>query len=174
MPGVPLIAAGNSEAAAEEGGDGTNAPGDGARAAEETTGPTSYEAHVDRATGPSEEVECAEAAVGTVSPTPASPGAAAVPEVDAAPAPDEVAPATVDAEENAGGDTSEMAHATELEAALLAASSPWREAPPKPAVAAPAEAPVVPLKPRSEGHQAWFCKQMKHFLLEPWLYETLM
>jgi hypothetical protein len=92
MPGVPLIAAGNPEAATEEEGDGTNAPGDGARAAEETTGPASDEARVDRATGPSDEVERAEAAVGTVSSAPASPGAVAVPEVDAAPAPDEVAP----------------------------------------------------------------------------------
>jgi hypothetical protein len=143
MPGVPLIAAGNPEAAAEEEGDGTNAPGDGARAAEETTRPTSDEARVDRATGPLDEVERAEAAVGTVSPAPASPGAVAVPEVDAAPAPDEVAPATVNTEGNAGGDTLEMAHTAELEAALLAASSPGREGPPEPAAAEPAEAPVI-------------------------------
>jgi hypothetical protein len=98
---------------------------------------------VERATGPSDEVERTEAAVGTVSPAPASPGAAAVPEVDAALAPNEVAPATVNTEENVGGDTSEMVHATELEAALLAASSSGREGPPEPAAAAPAEAPVV-------------------------------
>jgi hypothetical protein len=47
MPGVPLIAAKNPEAAAEEGGDGTDAPGDGARAAEETTGPKSDDARVE-------------------------------------------------------------------------------------------------------------------------------
>jgi hypothetical protein len=91
MPGVPLITAGNPEAATGEEGVGTDAPGGGARAAEETTGPTSDEAHVDRAAGPSDEVERTEAAVGTVSPAPASPGVAVVPEVDAAPAPVEVA-----------------------------------------------------------------------------------
>jgi hypothetical protein len=143
MPGVPLIAAGNPEAAAGVEGDGSNVPSDGARAAEEATGPTSDEARVDRATAPSDEVERAEAAVGTVAPALASPGAAAVPEEDAASAPDEVAPATVNAEENAGGDTSEMAHTAELEAALLAANSPGCEGPPEPAAAEPAEAPVV-------------------------------
>jgi hypothetical protein len=143
MPGVPLITAGNPEAAAGEEGNVTDAPDDGARSAEETTGPTSDEACVDRATGPSDEVERTEAAMGTVSPAPASPGAAAVPEVDAAPAPDEAAPVAVNIKENAGGDTSETAHATELEAALLAVSSPWREGPTESAAAASAEAPVV-------------------------------
>jgi hypothetical protein len=143
IPGVPLITTGNPEAAAGEEGNGTDAPGDGARAAEEMTGPTSDEARVDRATGPSDEVEHTEAAVGTVSPAPASPGAAAVPEVDAAPVPDEVAPTTVNTKENVGGNTSEMAHTAELEAALLAASSPGREGPPEPAAAEPAEAPVA-------------------------------
>jgi hypothetical protein len=143
MPGVPLITTGDPEAAAGEEGNGTDAPGDGARAAEETTGPTSDEACVDRATAPSDEVERTEAIVGTVAPAPISPGAAAVPEEVAAPAPDEVAPATVNAEENAGCDTSEMAHAAELEAVLLATSSSGREGPPEPAAAEPAEAPVV-------------------------------
>jgi hypothetical protein len=143
MPGVPLIAVGNPKATAGVEGDGTNAPGDGARAAEEATGPMSDEAHVDRATAPSDEAERAEAAVGTVAPVHTSSGAAAVPEEDAALAPDEVAPATVNAEENAGGDTSNMAHAAKLEAALLAASSPGREGPPEPAVAEPAETPVI-------------------------------
>jgi hypothetical protein len=143
IPGVPLITAGDPEAAAGEEGNMTDAPGDGARAAEETTGPTSDEARVDRATGPSDEVERTEVAVGTVSPASASPGAAVVPEVDAAPAPDEAAPVAVNTEENAVGDTSETAHAAELEAALLAASSPEHEGPMEPAAAAPAEAPVV-------------------------------
>jgi hypothetical protein len=143
MSGVPLITAGNPEAAAGDEGNGTDAPGDGACAAEETTGPTSDEARVDRATGPSDEVERTEAAVRTVFPAPASPGAAVVPEVDAAPAPDEAAPITVNTEENTGGDTSETAHTAELEAALLAASSPGREGPTEPAAAVPAEAPVV-------------------------------
>jgi hypothetical protein len=60
--------------------------------------------------------------------------------------PDEAAAAAVNAEENAEGDASETAHAAELEAALLAVSSPGREDPSEPAtaaVAAPTEAPVV-------------------------------
>jgi hypothetical protein len=142
MPGVPLISAGNPEAAAGVEGNVTDAPSDDAHAAEETTGLTSEEARVDRATGPSDEVERTEAAVGTVSPAPASAEAAAVPEVTAAPAPGEAAPA-VDTEGNAGGDTSEAVHAAELEAALLAASSPGREGPTEPAAAAPAKVPVV-------------------------------
>jgi hypothetical protein len=109
--GVPLITVGDPEAAVGEEGNGTDAPGDGARAAKGTTGPTFDEARVDRATWPSDEVERTKAAMGTVSPALACSGAAAVPEVDAAPAPDEVAPATVNTEENVGGDTSEMAHA---------------------------------------------------------------
>jgi hypothetical protein len=146
MPGVPLIAAGNPEAAAGVEGDGTNAPGDGARAVEEATGVMSDKARVDRATAPSDEAERAEAAVGTIAPVLASPGAAAVPEEDAALAPDEVAPAIANTEENAGGDTSEMAHAVELDAALLAASSPRGAPPPpppEPAAAEPAKTPVV-------------------------------
>jgi hypothetical protein len=91
MPGVPLITAGNPETTAGEEGNVIDAPGNGARAAKETTGPTSDEARVNRATGLSDEVERIEAAVGTVSPAPASPGVVAVPEVDAAPAPDEAA-----------------------------------------------------------------------------------
>jgi hypothetical protein len=146
MPGVPLITAGESEAAAREGGNVTDAPGDGARAAEETTGSTTEEERVNRGTGPSDEVERTEAAEETVPHMPASPGAASVPEVDATPVPDEAAAAAVDTEENAGGDASETAHAAELEAALLAVSSPGREDPSEPAaaaVAAPTEAPVV-------------------------------
>jgi hypothetical protein len=126
-------------------GDGTNVRGDGARAAEEATGLTSNEVRVDRAKEPSDEAERAEAAVGTVAPVLASPGAAVVPEEDAAPASDEVVPATTNTEENAGGDASEVAHATELEATLLAASSPGHEPPPppEPAAAEPAETPVI-------------------------------
>jgi hypothetical protein len=46
MPGVPLIAARDPEV------DGTNAPGNGAHATEEATGPTSDEVRADRATEP--------------------------------------------------------------------------------------------------------------------------
>jgi hypothetical protein len=143
IPGVSLITAGSPEAAAGVEGDGANAPGDGARAAEEATGPASDDVRVARATEPSDEAKRAEAAVGTVALVVASPGAAAVPEEDAAPAPDEVVPATANAEENARGDASKMAHVAELEATLLAVNSPGHEGPPEPAAAKPAQTPVV-------------------------------
>jgi hypothetical protein len=143
MPGVPLITAGDPEATAAEEGNVTDAPGDGAPAAEGATGPASEEAHVDRATGPSDEAERTEATMETVSLAPTSLEAAAVPEVDTAPAPDDAALVAVNTEENVGGDTSETAHAAELEAALLATSSPGREGPTESAAAAPAEDPVV-------------------------------
>jgi hypothetical protein len=50
MPGVPLITAGDPKPAVREGGNVTHAPGDGARTAEETTGPTTDEGRVNRAT----------------------------------------------------------------------------------------------------------------------------
>jgi hypothetical protein len=146
MPRVPLITAGDPETTVGEEGNVADAPGDGACTVEGTTGTTSGEARPDRATGPSDAVERTEGAMETVPPAPASPGATSVPEVDAAPVPDEAAAVAVNTEENAGGDTSETAHAAELEAALLAASSPGREDPAKPAAAAvvaPTEAPVV-------------------------------
>jgi hypothetical protein len=89
--------------------------------------------------------------VETVVPSLTSPGAAAVPQEDAAPAPDEVVPATAGAEENAGGDASEMAHVAELEATLLAANSPGHEGPPEPAAAEPAETPVVTIEAEVSG-----------------------
>jgi hypothetical protein len=80
-------------------------------------------------------------------------------------------------EEDTGADASEAAHAAELEAALLAASSPGRESPTEPATdvaaapsetpdaaavpseapvaaAAPSEAPVVTEGAEVEEHQA--------------------
>jgi hypothetical protein len=60
--------------------------------------------------------------------------------------PDEAVVAAVITEENTRADASEVAHVAELEAALLAASSPGREDPAEPAAdaaAAPVEAPVV-------------------------------
>jgi hypothetical protein len=146
MLGVPLITSGDPEAAAREEGEVTGAPGDGARAAEETTGPTTEEERVDGKTGPSVEVERTEAAEEVVPPAPASPGAAPVTEVHSAPVPDEAVAAAVITEENPGADASEAAHVVELEAALLAASSPGREDPAEPAAdsaAAPIEPPVV-------------------------------
>jgi hypothetical protein len=146
MPGVPLITAGGPEATAREEGEVAGAPGDEARAAEETTAPTTEEERVDRVAGPSVEVECTEAAEETVPPAPTSPGAAPVPEVGSAPVPDEAVAVAVVNEENAGADASEATHVAELEAVLLAASSPGREDPADPAAAsaaAPTEAPVV-------------------------------
>jgi hypothetical protein len=140
MPRVPLITAGDPEATAAEEGNVTEGRcshcGRGDRA-------TSEEAHVDRATGPSDEGERTEVAVETVSPAPTSLEAAAVPEVDAAPAPNEATPVAVNTEENVGGDASDTVHAAELEAALLAASSPVRESLSESAAAVPAEDPVV-------------------------------
>jgi hypothetical protein len=68
---------------------------------------------------------------------------AAASEGDAVPAPDENVPAAASAEENPAGDPSEMAHAAELDATLLTASSPGREAPLEPAAAEPTEPPVL-------------------------------
>jgi hypothetical protein len=73
MPGVPLIAAGSHEAAIGVEGDRASAPGNDACATEEATGPKSDDVRVDRAAVPSDEVECAEAAVGTVVPALTSP-----------------------------------------------------------------------------------------------------
>jgi hypothetical protein len=146
MPGVPLITSGDPEVATREEGEVTGAPGDGARAAEETTGPTTEEECVDRATGPSVEVERTEATEEVVPPAPASPGAAPIPEVHSAPVLDEAVAAAVITEENARADAPEAAHVADLEAALLAASSSVREDPTELAAnstAAPIEAPVV-------------------------------
>jgi hypothetical protein len=99
-----------------------------------------------RTTGPSVNVERAGAAEETVPPTPASPGVVLVPEAASAPGPDDVVAAAVVNEGDAGANASEAAHVAELEAALLAASSPAREGPTEPAAeaaAAPAEAPVI-------------------------------
>jgi hypothetical protein len=73
MPGVPLITAGGPEAAAREEGEVTGAPGDEARAVEETTAPTTEEERVDRAAGPSVKVERTEAVEETVPPALAPP-----------------------------------------------------------------------------------------------------
>jgi hypothetical protein len=143
MLGVPLITAGNPEASGGVEGDGASAPGDDARVTEEATRPETNNMRVDRAAEPSDEAERVEAAMETIVPAFTSPGASAAPEGDAALAPDEVVPAAASAEENAGGDASEMAHVAELETTLLAASSPGREGPPEPAAAEPAETPVV-------------------------------
>jgi hypothetical protein len=120
-------------------------------------GPTTEEERVDRATGPSVEVERTKAAEEVVPPTPASPGAAPVPKVHSAPMPDEAVAAAVITEENAGADASEVVHVAELEAALLAASSPGREDPRSLQPTQPSRqsrSRSSPKKLRSEAHRA--------------------
>jgi hypothetical protein len=124
-------------------GDEAGAPGDDACSTEESTRLGTNHVRDDRGAEATDEAECVEAAEETIVRAPTSPGAAAAPERDLAPAPDEVVPAAIGAEENTGGETLEMAHVTELEATLLAASSPGREGPPEPATTEPAETPVV-------------------------------
>jgi hypothetical protein len=144
MPGVPLITAGGPEAAPREEGEVTGALGDEAGVAEYMTAPTTEGEHVDGASGPSAEVVRAEAAEETIPPAPASAGAA--PGAESTPVPDEAVAVVANTEEDAEADVSEASHAAELEAALLAASSPGSGSPAEPAAdaaAAPSEAHVV-------------------------------
>jgi hypothetical protein len=134
MPGVPLITAGGPEAAAREEGEATSVPDDEAGAAEDTTAPTTEEGHGGGAPEPATEGERAEAADGTAPFVPAALEAAPVPEEEPAPAHGDVVAAAVPAEEDAAANASEAAHAAELEAALLAASSPGGEGSMEPAV----------------------------------------
>jgi hypothetical protein len=148
MPGVPLITAGGPEAPAREEGEVTGALGDEAGVAEDTTTPTTEGERADGASGPAAEVDRAEAAEETVPPAPASAGAA--PGVESTPVPVEAVAVIATTEEDTGADASEAAHAAELEAALLAASSPGRESPAEPtadAAAAPSEAPDAATAP---------------------------
>jgi hypothetical protein len=134
MPGIPLITAGGPEAAAREEGEATGVPDDEAGAAEDTTAPTTEEGHGEGAAEPATEGERAEAADGTAPFVPAGLEAAPVAEEELAPAHGDVVAAAVPVEEDAAADASEAAHAAELEAALLAASSPGGEGPAEPAV----------------------------------------
>jgi hypothetical protein len=150
MPGVPLITVGGPEAAAREEGEVTGAPGDEAGIVDDATAPTTEEEHADGALGPAAEVERTEAAEETAPPASAAAEAAPVPEVESAPAHSEVIAAAATPEEDTGADTSEAAHAAELEAALLAASSLGHEGPAEPAAdvaAAPVEAPDAAAAP---------------------------
>jgi hypothetical protein len=160
MPGVPLITAGGPEAAAREVGEATGTPGDEAGSADDTTAPTTEEEHAGGAPGPVAEVERTEAAEETAPPASADAEAAPVPEVEPAPIRSEVIAAAATTEYDAAADTSEAAHVAELEAALLAASSPGDEVPAEPAAdaatapveapdaaAAPSEAPVAAATP---------------------------
>jgi hypothetical protein len=134
MPGVPLITAGGPEAAAREEGEATGVPDDETGTAEDTTAPTTDEGHAGGASEPATEGERAEAADGTAPLASAALEAAPVPEVEVAPAHGDVVAAAAPVEEDAAADASEAAHVAELEAALLAASSPGGEVPVEPAV----------------------------------------
>jgi hypothetical protein len=95
---------------------------------------------------PATEGECAEAADRTAPFVPAGLEAAPVTEEELAPAHGDVVAAAVPVEEDAAADASEAAHAAELEATLLAASSPGGEGPVELAVdaaVASVEAPEV-------------------------------
>jgi hypothetical protein len=110
---------------------------DEAGAAEDTTAPTTEERHGGGAPGPATEGEQAEAAVGTAPSAPAGLEAASATEEEVAPAPVDAVAAAVPAGENVAADASEVAHAAELEATLLAASSPGGKGPAGAAVNTP-------------------------------------
>jgi hypothetical protein len=124
------------------------------------TAPTTEEGHADGAPELAAVVEHTETVEETAPPASAAAEAAPVPEVEPAPAHSEVVAAAAATEEDTAADTSEAAHAAELEAALLAASSPGDEAPAEPATdaaatsvetldaaAAPSEAPDAAATP---------------------------
>jgi hypothetical protein len=134
MPGVPLITAGGPEAAAREEGEATGVPDDEASAAEDMTAPTTEEGHGEGAPGSATEGERDEAADGTAPFVPASLEAAPVAEEELTPAHGDVVAAAAPVREDTAADASEAAHAAELEAALLAASSPGGKGPAEPAV----------------------------------------
>jgi hypothetical protein len=134
MPGVPLITAEGSVAAAPRGGEAAGVPEDETHGAEDTTAPTTEEGRGGDAPGAAAEEEQAEAAAGTAPPAPAGLEATSATEEEATLAPAEAAAAAAPTEENTAADASEAAHEAELEAALLAASSPGGEGPAEAAV----------------------------------------
>jgi hypothetical protein len=153
MPGVPLIAAGNPEAAGGVEGDGASAPGDDARATEEATRPESDNVRVDRAAEPSDEAERTEAAVETAVPTLTSAGASAAPET---PPPHQTRSSPLPPAPKKTLEVTprrwRMSQSSKLRyspPALLGARAPRNPRPPS--QPRPRSSPP---KPRSEGHQA--------------------
>jgi hypothetical protein len=155
MPGVPLITAGGPEAAAREEGEVTTRSQRRSWYCRGHDG-SDYRRRAEGAPEPATEVERTEAAERTAPPASAATEAAPVPEVESAPAQGDAVADVATTEEDSAADASEAAHVAELEAALLAASSPGDEAPAEPAAdaavvsveapdvaAAPSEAPVV-------------------------------
>jgi hypothetical protein len=129
MLGVPLITAEGSGAAAPQGGEAAGVPEVGARSAEDITARTTEEGPEGDAPGAAAEEEEAEAAAGSAPSAPTGPEAASATEEEITLAPVEAAAAEAPTEENTAADASDAAHAAELEAALLAASSPRDEEP---------------------------------------------
>jgi hypothetical protein len=154
MPGVLLITAGHAEAAADVENDTAGAQCDDAHATEEVTSPGAENVRDEGAEDPSGETERAEATVNNVVPALTPTGPAAAPEGNVVPAPDENVPTAASTKENPVGDASKTAHAVELEATLLAASSPGREAPRSPPPPSHLSLRSSPPKPRSEGRCA--------------------
>jgi hypothetical protein len=136
MPGVPLITAEGSGAAAPRGGEAASVPEDGANSAEDITARTTEEGPGGDAPGAAAEEVEAEAAAGTDPSAPTGLEAASSTEEEVTLAPVEAAATEAPTEENAAADASDAAHAAELEAALLAAGSPGGEEPAEAAVTA--------------------------------------
>jgi hypothetical protein len=155
MSGVPLIttegATAERGAAADTDGGGADAQSDDACDTEGVARPDVEAIHDDRAEGPPDDAERTMATVCTIVAASTSPEAAAALDGDAVPAPNEDAHAAASTRGPPGGDASEMAHAAELKATLLAASSPEHEAPLS--LWAPSRLNLCssPPKPRSEG-----------------------
>jgi hypothetical protein len=135
MPGVPLITAAGPAAAAPEEGEAAGVAEGEAGTAEDATAPDTEERHGGDATGPAIEGERAETTAGAAPSAPAGLEAAPASEGEVAPAAGDAVAATVSAGD-ATVDASEAAHAAELEATLLAASSPGGEGPAEAAVEA--------------------------------------
>jgi hypothetical protein len=170
IPRVPLVTteavAAERGAATDMGGSGADAQHDDARVTEEVARPDTEAVRDDGAEGPSDDAECAVATVGTIVAASTSPGIAAAPDGDAFPAPDKDVRAATSAQGALGGDASEMVHVAELEAMLLAASSPKREAPPSPEPVGDeqTETPILTTEAKSLRGLEWlFCKQMVFF-----------
>jgi hypothetical protein len=136
MPGVPLLNAEGSGAAAPQGGEAAGVPEDETRSAEDITARTTEEGPGGDAPGAAAEEGEAEAAAGTAPSAPAGLETASATEEEVTLAPVEAAAAVAPTEENTAADASDAAHAAELKAALLAASSPDGEEPAEAAVAA--------------------------------------
>jgi hypothetical protein len=142
MPGVPLLTAAGPGAAAPEEGEAAGVAGGEAGIAEDATAPDTEGRHGEDATGPATEEERAETTAEAAPSAPAGLEAAPACEGGVAPEAGDAEGAMVSAGD-ATVDASEAAHAAELEATLLAASSPGGEGPAEAAVEATEASAVV-------------------------------